>query len=274
MKLKQLIPQPVKSGVRRVIDNVEYSVTSTLKIRDPLVPPPGLHGVGGYFQSAGREFMPYFIEHGGMKPTDRVLDIGAGTGRMAIRIKDYLTTGTYDGTEIVKSSVEWCRQAYSAYPNFNFHHSDVFNEFYNPGGTTKAADYTFPFPDESFDFAFLTSVFTHMFPSDVKNYLSEVARMLSSGGRLLATVFLLDEDTRQLMARGQSQFDFRFELDGCWTAFNDRPPESAIAFEEADFVKMAEDAGLVVISKHRGTWRGTPGLSTQDIYILGRAPAC
>ena len=271
MNVKQLIPQPVKTGIRRVIDTVNYKVGSAVGTWDPLVPPPSLHGVGGHFHTTGHEFMRYFTGLGELKPTDRVLDIGSGTGRMAIRIKDYLTTGTYDGTEIVGESVDWCNQAYAKYPNFRFHHSDVFNEFYNPRGPVLAADYKFPFPDASFDFIFLTSVFTHMFPKDVENYLAEVKRMLAPGGRVLVTVFLLNEETRALMGQGKSRFDFRFPVNDCWTAFDDRPPESAIAFEEDQFRRMVEAQGLEITSLNFGNWRGKDGLTIQDLLILRHA---
>lgn len=43
----------------------------------------------------------------------------------------------------------------------------------------------------SFDFVFLTSVFTHLLPEDMNNYFSEVVRVLTHARRCLITYFLL-----------------------------------------------------------------------------------
>src|SRR5206468_2298345 len=46
----------------------------------------------------------------GLKPTDRVLDIGSGIGNLALALID-AHTGTYDGVEIHPEAVAWCRSA-------------------------------------------------------------------------------------------------------------------------------------------------------------------
>ena len=46
------------------------------------------------------------LERHGLKPEHRVLDIGCGVGRVALPLTRYLTSGTYDGFDIVK---RWIR---------------------------------------------------------------------------------------------------------------------------------------------------------------------
>jgi SAM-dependent methyltransferase len=187
---------------------------------------------------------------------------------MARPLAAYLTSGSYDGIDIVRPSIEWCRRAYRPHPNFRFHHSDIYNQAYNASGIA-AADYRFPFPDASFDFAFLTSVFTHMLPGDVAHYLNETARVLAPDGRVFITAFLLDDESRGAIDRGRTRLTFGNALDGCFVETADIP-ENAVAYRDAEFRAMVESAGLAVGDVRHGAWRGIDADAYQDILIASR----
>ncbi|QJX01306.1 class I SAM-dependent methyltransferase [Frigoriglobus tundricola] len=203
----------------------------------------------------------------GLQPTERVLDVGSGTGRMAIPLTTYLTSGTYAGLEIVGESVRWCQRAYGRHPNFRFHHADVRNDRYNPRGQTPASEYRFPFDSGTFDFAFLTSVFTHLLPAATVNDLSEVTRVLRPGGHALITYFLLSDETATLIASGRIAHTFAHEF-GCCRVDVPSVAEAAVAFSQTRVREMHAAAGLPVESVRCGAWSGrTDGLSWQDITI-------
>jgi SAM-dependent methyltransferase len=82
--------------------------------------------------------------------------------------------------------------------NFQFYQIDIYDKHYNPAGHCKASEYRFPFPDDSFDFVMLGSVFTHMLPDGVRNYLSEIRQVLAPGGRCMISYFFLNDETRRL----------------------------------------------------------------------------
>lgn len=108
---------------------------------------------------------------------------------MARPLTRYLKA-SYDGIDIVKPSIEWCAKIYARrFPRFHFHFADLFNGEFNPEGKDLASEYQFPFADSTFDFVFLTSVFTHMLPPDTKNYLAEISRVLKPGATCLAPSF-------------------------------------------------------------------------------------
>jgi ubiquinone/menaquinone biosynthesis C-methylase UbiE len=239
--------------------------------RREMIPPRTLYFVGdGDYKQVGLEFRKLFTEYGGLKPQDRVLDVGCGIGRMAVPLTDFLSgTGAYEGFDIVKKGVTWCqRNITPRFPNFHFQHSDVRNRFYNPNGVYEASAYRFPYSDASFDFVFLTSVFTHMFPQDLENYASEIARVLKRGGRCFVTMFLLNDESKALIEKKQSTQNFVFPLEGCVTA-DPTNPEGSLAFEESYMRKLFRKLGLSIREPiHYGSWCGRKEfLSYQDIVI-------
>jgi ubiquinone/menaquinone biosynthesis C-methylase UbiE len=226
--------------------------------------------VGGNFEEAGEEFKKYFIELGGLRQDERILEVGCGIGRMAVPLTSYVSReGEYWGFDIVKVGIEWCREKISSrFGNFHFQYVDVRNKNYNPLGAKHARDFRFPFEDQYFDFVLVTSVFTHMLPSDVENYLSEISRVLRVDGRCLITFFLLNAESEDLIRAGRSTWDFRHRIDGCLTV-DEINPEAAIAYNEGLVRKLLANCGLRIIAPiHYGSWcQRDAFLSYQDIVV-------
>lgn len=236
------------------------------------LPPRWLRDVGpSDFEATGREFLDLFIRLGQLRPDERVLDIGCGCGRMAIPLTGYLNRqGSYVGLDITAAPISWCQEHITPqHPNFHFSHIDLYNQRYNPAGRYLARDYVFPFEPESFDFIFLTSVFTHMLPDDVAQYLREIARLLRPKGRAFITVFLLNEAQQALAQQGRNDINFQYSA-GPYRTRNESVPESAIAYDEAFLRQLIAGVGLTISDPiHYGRWSGgQPGLSYQDIMLL------
>lgn len=116
-----------------------------------LCPPEHLAlSVGGQFRETGEEFLQYFLHLGHLKPTDRVLEVGCGVGRMAVPLTRVLANGgSYDGFDVMSDTVSWCQQHITPrFPHFRFRRADVYNKFYNRGATQPASSYTFPYASE------------------------------------------------------------------------------------------------------------------------------
>jgi SAM-dependent methyltransferase len=218
------------------------------------------------FESSGAEFMGYLRSLAELRPSERVLDIGCGCGQMALHLKNYLDeSGGYVGVDIHRPSISWCQQKIARrHKNFEFAHIDVRNLAYNPNAAQRAEAYQFPFADRSFDLILLKSVFTHMRPPEVSNYLSEVARLLKNDGRCLATFFLLNEE----QARLANDLAFNYG-EGEWRYMHEHSPESAVAYDESFVMQLLETYGLAVEKKIYGSWSGREdGLSYQDMLLL------
>lgn len=239
------------------------------------LPPWWLRDVGGAdFEATGREFLDLFKRLGNLLPDERILEIGCGCGRMALPLTGYLgRDGSYTGIDITQKSIAWCQKHITRrYPNFRFLHADLYNRRYNPAGQQLARGYTFPFADESFDFIFLTSVFTHMLPPDVEHYVGEIARLLHPDGRALLTLFLLNDTQQTLRSQGQNHIDFRYGS-GAYRTRSQEIPESAVAYDEAFLRQLLARCGLDISEPIRyGTWTGRQdGLSYQDIVLTRRS---
>jgi len=134
------------------------------------------------------------------------LDVGCGVGRVASALTRYLSAaGTYDGFDVVREPVEWClREISSCFPNFQFQYIDSFSKRYNPRGDGRSSELVFPYDDDGFDFVFAGSIYTHMLPEEVANYVAETARVLKPGGTTFATFCLLNERSLAGISAGLS----------------------------------------------------------------------
>jgi SAM-dependent methyltransferase len=254
---------PVRKTLGRLLDRID----DLRGRRDPLVPPRSSVFVGeGDFRRVGLDLRRLFVELGGLRPEDDVLDVGSGIGRVAVGLTGF-TTGRYEGFDVVRAGVEWSRQAITPrYPNFNFQLADVHNRLYNPGGRWKASEYRFPYDDAGFDFVILTSVFTHLLPADRDNYLSEIRRVLRPGGRVFATFFLLDEESEPAVEQGRASFRFRVRGDG-YRAISERAPERAVAYDRDEVLARFREVGLDPVV-YGGSWAGRESTADfQDVVV-------
>lgn len=225
------------------------------------------------FLRAGEEFFGLFRDLCDLGPDEDVLDVGCGVGRMAFPLTRHLSgKGSYEGFDIFRDAVEWCqREVTPRFPNFRFQHADIVSVRYNPTGSVKGSEFRFPYDDASFDFAFLTSVFTHLLPDDLHRYMDELARVLRPGGRCLITYFLLNGESKQLIAEKPQGFSLIPQDDVFWVHSWD-VPEWAVAYEEDHIRARHAAAGLPVREPvHFGAWCGRDTfLTAHDIVIADR----
>jgi len=204
-------------------------------------------------------------EYGKLKRGDVVLEVGCGTGRVASGlILHHDEQLEYHGMDIVPNAIRWCRRNITAkYPAVRFHLSDIYNKRYNAGGKLNPAEYKFPFEDDTFDFVFLTSVFTHLLPGAVENYVCEIGRVLKPGGRFYISFFLFNE-----AAETPHLGEWQEPGDSIYRIKNPRVPEQAAAYSAQYVFKLFGENGLDIDSPVLyGSWRGIPSPAYQDVVL-------
>jgi SAM-dependent methyltransferase len=271
--LNERLPAPVKVGLRRAAF-LALRLYAAVRPSADIYPPNWMPLVGsGDFRQLGLEFLNYFTTLGGLRPTDHVLDVGCGVGRMAVPLTTFLDSahGRYAGFDIEAEAVDWClRQITRRFPHFEFRHHQAANPNYVQG-QEAAQLLPFPCPDQAFDFAIVTSVFTHLLPAEVEHYLRELARVMRPGGRCFMTFFLLNAESEALIAAGQTRYRFVHDFE-THRVINPRLPQAAVAYPEARVRGWLAASGLALQEPiHYGNWCARPQfVDGQDIVIAKR----
>ena len=259
--------QPLAERVRDSVRLRALDVKDRLSGRaDRLVPPRRLDFAGhSDYVETGDEFLSYFVEMG-LQPSHAVLDVGCGIGRMARPLAGYLgDAGSYDGFDVNRDGIGWCRRRYARHDNFRFCVADLYNRRYNPHGAHAASEYRFPYDDASFDFAIATSVLTHLLETEAEHYISEILRVLRPDGRAVVTFFMLNDESRALIKEGKSSFAF-LDPDDHVSVLDVDVPEEAVAYDE-HWVRER----LPVSEIRWGSWCGREDFTSfQDVVLAAR----
>lgn len=269
--LKRLVPRPIRSAFGRLRPTAP--ATAGAATNEALQAPQELwHLVGAAdadFVRVGQQFKALFLD-AGLQPHHAILDVGCGIGRAAAPLVDYLdANGRYAGFDVMAEAIDWCRAKIAVGDSrFEFLHANMHSDRYNPGGTQPASAYVFPYPDASFDYVWLGSVFTHLLAADQAQFAREIARVLRPGGISIVSWYLIDDEARANTGSGQIAFDFVHHLDGCWTATPDLP-EAVIGYDLAPVQAQYDDLGLEILNQALGVWRREP-MQDQDIIVARR----
>jgi len=150
-----------------------------------------------HFERVGRQLADALEDLKMLEPGARFLDIGCGCGRVARHLL-HAPIAAYVGFDRHPGMIGWAKTWIGRRDErFRFEHVDVSSEYEEldrQRGAVAAAQFEFPYEDDSFTAALAASVFTHIDFAATSHYLDETARVLSAGGRLAAS-FFLDQTT-------------------------------------------------------------------------------
>ncbi len=239
-RLNLTLPTPLRTTVLNLID-------LSSRQNDRLIPPLRLRriiGQGEGYMVDRASLLKTFCD---LKPTDSILDVGCGCGSLAYSlIRYYNFRGTYEGFDIIKEFTDWLKQNVTPkHPNFHFRHANVYSASYNSTAKIQPFNYKFPYPDNTFDSVFLNSIFSHLLPSSVENYLSEIARVLKPNGKSLVSYFLLSPLRPKALRDNEIRSRFIDSGKG-YSTTNVLYPEDAVAYRQEYILSLYKKNGLVL----------------------------
>jgi SAM-dependent methyltransferase len=170
-----------------------------------------------------------------------IVELGVGCGRRAMHVRDVKFhdrkfQGSYLGIDIDGEALEWCRNNFDE--RFEFAQSTHPSTSYL-NDKSRPEPYRIPRDDQSVDFVFATSVFSHLLEDEARNYLAEGVRILRPGGRMSVTCFCLDLRPRKLGDRytfahrsGQAYIESLAQ------------PEAAVAYDSSFLCALAREVGF------------------------------
>jgi SAM-dependent methyltransferase len=136
------------------------------------------NAVGGMWEEIGQLQFDFMVRHG-LKPPHRMLDFGCGTLRGGRHFVRHLDPGRYTGVDISQKAIEFAKQLVveeglvDKEPRLLVIGKDGL----------RFGD----FVGETFDFVLAQSVFTHLTPDLVEEFLAHVGAVLGSTGAFYFT---------------------------------------------------------------------------------------
>jgi SAM-dependent methyltransferase len=119
-----------------------------------------------------------------------VLDMGCGVKLSKLFVSNAAPVERYVGLDVHRELIQFL-QEHVTDPRFEYHHLDVRNDLYNPGGVPLEAGLQLPLdPGTTFDLICLFSVFTHLPPDDYHAMLKVLRRYVRPDGRLFFTLYV------------------------------------------------------------------------------------
>jgi len=200
----------------------------------------------------------------GLGQSDKLLDLGCGTGRLCYAIKEYMPPQNYIGVDI---SCEYIRIATDTH-KMEFRLTDIKHPIFNKNGSIEPKDYKIPANDGEFDFCAIIAVFNHCKYQWIKPIINEVSRVLKPTGICLSTWFIINRHYEYIKNTLPKRYQFNYINDLTYNA--SETPCLNTAFSEPDLRKTILETKMRIIEPIRyGEWASGPApLTGHDIMLL------
>lgn len=283
-----MLKRAASTTIRHVVHATYDGLDRARRTADPLVPPRAINPNVGFvprpgayaveFIASGQRIADMLVSYADLQPTDSVLDVGCGIGRVARALTTRLSpAGRYRGFDVDPQAVAWCRRAYRSFDNFSFDHAAVGYVNVKGDAPLRGEEFVFPYQDGSFDVAFSVSVYTHLSRAITEHYLSETSRVLRAGGVCVNTFFVIDEFAAQAMQSGRADRSYVPQGDGTYQ-FDPDNPNLGIGFAPEVINSLHNGHSLAPVPPPRlGSWSGRhlQSFVYQDVIVaqkIGGAP--
>lgn len=178
-----------------------------------------------------QQFREKLIELAQLKGGERALDIGCGTGSLALMVAEILSSGSVCGIDISSKMVDRARS--------KSERTGYMIDF-RVGNSTDL-----PYQDGEFDVAFTSLMYHHLDFEEKRATLGEIHRVLKQGGRYVSLEF--DEFPKDLLHRLVLRFT------RCSGVLHGMYPYELI--EDEGFIVAGKTDGPALAGHHRTAYR-------------------
>lgn len=278
MSLFNFLPYLIKKFIWNIFDFPVFF--KRFKYYTAIIPPRHLRRSKGIkeFLADGQIQLQRLVKYAKLNSTSNILDIGCGGGKLVSALVPIIKEGAYSTFEVNKEYIEfWRNSVGKKNSNFIFNHADLWHSYYNPTGKHKTAEYIFPYNSNVFDIVYLNSIFTHLLPSEISHYLSEIKRVLKPGAIVLATYFIVNNESLLLDNQGlsdktlvkQGRKLLNYQYNNYWARDTDAN-ERLIGVDEEWLKKIYGQNNYEITNIVYGSWCGrkeNADKTLQDIVV-------
>lgn len=193
--------------------------------------------------SVGYKFWVNNLLEGFCSGSSNIVEIGCGCGRMVKPLFESAKyRGRYVGIDIDQEMLEWCEKHYKR-EGFSYIQSPHDSTTYGVGSTSDrgypatSGFWKMPIADNTIDFVFSTSLFTHLLEAELVNYIRESYRVLKEGCYMKMGFFSYEA------AEKGGRWTFLHRMGQAYVE-NPRIPEAAVAYADQTLLQYCTQAGF------------------------------
>jgi SAM-dependent methyltransferase len=204
------------------------------------------------FLNTGNHCWLTFLSRNYCTSKSDVVELGCGCGRVAWTLRDTpWFFGTYVGVDIDKEMIEYCRSTFPA-DRFQFilspHKSVTYSAASTVHGSQEISSTLVVADEQSKDFVYSISLYSHLLEAEVIEYMQESYRILRTNGVMFMTFFCIEH-----VERGR-RWSFRHRIGNAYIE-SAKYPEAAVAYHEAFMIDLAKKCGFREVTVIPKLWQ-------------------